>query len=187
MESFGQGSGTVVGFRKALKEEIVVLPFVWPLREVKFKPHDREVPDELRVEITENQLHISGTKKSDTKKVLGREVGKYGKLALLPAVPRSGSLIAKIQTINDVNEYGISLELASGALKSEAIKLEPNTNYSWTAELKGNDFVITVSKNGEVLNSVSSEAATVKSFGFNASVRHPGSKADIAVTVDAVK
>src|SRR4051812_11327831 len=75
--------------------EIQVVPFTREHKTIKFKPNDREMPDELRVTTT-GQIRITGKKKdSPCKQVRGKLACHNGKLVLIPAGERSGKISVK--------------------------------------------------------------------------------------------
>ena len=183
--AFGQSPAASGTFRKSLSEQVTILPFVAERSSFKFKPHAREVPDELRAEVKGQELHISGTKKSDTRNIQGL-AGWFGKVALSPASQQSGTFQAAIQFIRESDYYGIVLELDNGTLKTERLNADLNL-YQWKTMVKDAKFSLIIAKEGGREISVSEDASHVKSFGFYAVVRYPGNKADVTIKFDEVK
>jgi hypothetical protein len=170
---------------KPLSEQVQVLPFVLEFQTVKFKPHEHDVPEELRVSFPGQQIEIAGTKKKDVKGIKGKLCGHFGQLALFKsAEPQAGTLEVKIPSIFETTYYGISLDCTSGILLSKTIELAPGYRYDWSAKQDGTDFAVEITNSAGKVDSIRADTSTVKGFGFFATVRYPMSKADIIVTVN---
>ena len=173
----------LLGSHKQPKEEAEVIPYVRELETVKLKKHEHDVPDELRVDFNGADIHISGMKKSNMSMIMGAKAGHIGKLVLLPASTRSGSLEVKIPWLRDATFYGLVVELNGDVLKAQAPKLELGPKYEWTTQIDGTDFIFELTNGEDKVVSFKEPAAAVKAFGFYATVRHPGGKADLLVTL----
>ena len=181
-------SGSFVGFAKPLKESVEIVPWVGGrFGETKFKPHDKRIPEELDGRVDGLTIVVSGKKRSNTGTLDGDLISHWGKLALISAPPpQSGTITAKEPWAFDATHYGMSLELASGKLKTSEKKLQENVSYKWSAWIDGSSYRFEIAtKEGKVVNALSAPVADVKAFGFNAAVRYPGSKANITITVNA--
>jgi hypothetical protein len=142
------------------------------------------MPDELRVAVVGDRIHISGKKKTGgTPRVGEKSVGHVGKLVLLPAGDRSGTLTAKFPTVEDARYYFLVLELADGSLDSKDVKLTADTNYEWSARTEAGQTILRVAAAGgaEVAAS-SAPSATVKGVGFASTVRSQGNEVDLTIT-----
>lgn len=178
-------SSGFTGFEKPLKEQVEIVPYAWEMPAVKFKPHDKAVPDEFRVAVNGQQIQISGAKKNDMSRVNGNLIAHYGKLVLTPAeAPQSGTLLAKAPYVEDGVHYGIALELTSGKITPDLIRLSQDTSYNWSARIDGGVFLFEVTKEGQKVSSLQATKTDVKAFGFFTTARYPGNKADLTVTVN---
>ena len=178
-------SSGFTGFEKPLKDQVEVVPYAWEMPTVKFKPHDKAVPDELRVAVTGQQIQISGVKKNDMSRVNGNLIAHYGKLVLTSAeAPQSGTLLAKAPYVEDGVHYGIALELTSGKITPNLIRLGQDTNYNWSIRIDGAAFIFEVTKDGQKVDSLQATKTDVKAFGFFTTARYPGNKADLTVTLN---
>jgi hypothetical protein len=68
-------------------------------------------------------------------------------------------------------------------LLSKEINLLSGVQYEWSAHQNGIDFVLEVTMDGTKVDSVRTDASTVKGFGFFSTVRYPGSKADLIIDI----
>ena len=164
--------------------DIRELPFVREFKERKFKHNDREVPDELRVNVTGDRLRITGKKKTGGAPRLGeKSAGHVGKLALLPPGDRSGTITVKFPTSDDVRYYFLVLELADGSLDSKVVKLVPGTDYEWSAKTEAGQTTLRVAAAGAQVEASSAPSATVKGVGFASTVRNQGNEVDMTITL----
>ena len=174
------------GFEKPLKEQVEIVPYAWEMPTVKFKSHDKALPDELRVTVNGQQIQIGGVKKTDMSRVGGNLIAHFGKLILIAApAPQSGMLLAKAPYVEDGTHYGIALELTNGTIAANLIKLNQDTNYDWSVRIDGVAFILEVTNKGQKVNTIQATKTDVKSFGFISTVRYPGNKSDMTVTVNA--
>ena len=161
-----------------------IIPFIGELGTIKFKADDKAIPNEIIATVSARQIQFNGTKKGHDARVMGRVTGWHGKAVLISApIPQSGTLIAKIPTLNEATSYGLVLEFKNGTLKWNGIPIEANLNYDWSAKAENGSFVVEVTKEGKFVDAIRAVAKDVKTFGFYSTVRYHGSKADLTVNV----
>ena len=129
------------------------------------------------------EIRISGMKKSNMSRIMGVRAGHIGKLVLLPAGARSGSLEVKIPSLPNATFYGLAVEINGDVLKVQSPKLDLGPKYEWTTQTDGTDFVFELTNGEDKLVTFKEPAAAVKAFGFYSTVRSPGGKADLIVTL----
>jgi hypothetical protein len=170
---------------KPLKDFVSFAPFILELQTIKLKSSDRDVPNELRGVINGQQITISGTKKTGEKNVMGRGVGHFGKIVLIgKGAAESGSLSVRVPWADANTYYGIALELTSGVLQPNNVRLVAGTTYKWQASVQGTEFVFEIFDKDRRLDVLRATSDVVKSFGFYTTVRHIGNKSDITINVD---
>lgn len=163
-------------------KEIRVLPFCREFKEVKFKPNDREVPDELRVTVSPGSIHLYGRKKDNTAKIRGRNSGHLGKVVLLPPAARAGTLTVKAPTADEVTFYFAVLELAE-TLETKPIKLATGKTYDWAIESKDGETTLRVAEGRVDLAVLRAGESQVRGAGFAATVRAKGNEADLSIVL----
>lgn len=167
-----------------LRDQSKIFPFVAELGNMKLDPLDKSIPDELEVTFSGDTLKISGTKKGNTKVVMGRKSGNHGKLVLISRpIPQSGTVVAGIASGKDANSYGLILEMTSGAIRPQIVNLFLNQTYHWSISTDGGNLLFQVTKDGVLIDSTRALANEVKAFGFYSAVRYPGNRADLTVNV----
>ena len=168
---------------KLTSKDFRVLPFCREFEHQKFKANDREMPDELRV-TTSDRIHLYGKKRGDTVRVTGREIGHVGKVVLMPAGVRSGTLMVKVPTIEEVTHYFAVLEMADESLETKSLKLVKEKKYLWSLKVEGGQTAFRIMADGAEIASLTGGTDLVKGFGFAATVRAKGNEADATVTFD---
>ena len=168
---------------KLTSKDFRVLPFCREFEHQKFKANDREMPDELRV-TTSDRIHLYGKKRGDTVRVTGREIGHAGKVVLLPAVPRSGTLTVNVPTVEEVTHYFAVIEMADESLETKSLKLVKGKKYLWSLKAEGGQTAFRIMADGVEVASLTGGTDSVKGFGFAATVRAKGNEADATVTFD---
>lgn len=168
---------------KLTSKDFRVLPFCREFEHQKFKANDREMPDELRV-TTSDRIHLYGKKRGDTVRVTGREIGHAGKVVLMPAGARSGTLTVKVSTVEEVTHYFAVLEMADESLETKSLKLVKGKNYLWSVKEEGGQTAFRIMADGAEVASLTGGSDLVKGFGFAATVRAKGNEADATITFD---
>lgn len=164
-------------------KDIRVLPFAREFKEQKFKPNDREVPDELHVTVGQADVHLYGKKRGDkAPSVQGRPLGHVGKVVLLPSGDRAGRLIVKAGASEDVTYYFAVLEMAA-ALDAQSIKLAAGKIYGWSVKTEEGLTTLRVMDGPAELARMSGAADGIKGVGFAATVRNKGNEADVSITL----
>lgn len=165
-----------------------MVPFTSVAVDRKLDPKTKDIFDELKATVTtgrQTRIRISGKKDADAGNLDGRPVNHTGKLVLIPGRPRSGTLVAKEPTANDVRYYHICVELPDDKLKSEHVELKKGVTYTWVVGTDADkaDFKL-MDEDSKTVASISVPAGDFRSFGFAATVRWKGNEADLAVTID---
>jgi len=168
---------------KLTAKDIRVLPFLREFWEVKFKPNDREAPDELRVTTTPTQVHLYGSKRGDkTVRIRERTSGHTGKVFLLPPASRAGKLTVKLPSSEEVRYYYAVLEKAD-ALDSKPVKLEVGKVYAWSIKAEEGRTTLRLTEGATEVVSLSGLSEEVKGAGFAATVREKDHEADLMLTL----
>jgi hypothetical protein len=169
-------------------KDIVIVPFCSVATDTKLDPKSKDIFDELKVTVTtgkQTRCRISGKKKEESGNLEGRPVLHTGKLALIPADNRKGTLAAKLPTVVDVRSYYICAELADNKLKSEYVKLEKGIDYTWSVETAGDQKTFQLlDLDKKVIATIKAPEKQMRAIGFAATVRWKGNEADLAATVD---
>lgn len=164
--------------------DIQVVPFAREHPQVKFKPNDREMPDELRATTT-GQIRITGKKKvQQCPQVRGKPGCHVGKLVLIPPGDRTGKLSVKQPSANDLLYHFACVELPGEALDSKEIKLETGVEYTWEVKTAAETTTFTIrSKSGDLVR-MSAPKDKFLGYGIAATVRYKGNEADLTITFD---
>lgn len=163
-------------------KEIRVLPFCREFKEKKFKPNDRDLPDELRATVGAADIHLYGKKRGEVVQLQGRPTGHVGKVVLLPPGERKGRLAAKVGSAEEVTLYFAVLEMAE-ALETKPLKLTAGKNYDWTVKVENGQTTLRVLDGTAELAALSGPADGVKGLGFAATVRNKGNEADLLIAL----
>ena len=178
-------TGVFSGFAKLLKDVVEIVPWAAEMDKVKFKPHDKAVPDELRVTINGPQIEIDGVKKHDTSRIEGNLIAHWGKLVLISAPPpQSGTFLSRVPFVDDGTRYGIALEMSDGTIKSSLKPVKLDTGCDWSVRIDGGALNFEITEGGVQQNSLGAKVSDVKAFGFISIVRYHGNKSDLVVTVN---
>lgn len=168
--------------------DVVVVPFTSVAADRKLDPKAKDIFDELKATVTsgrQTRIRISGRKDADSGNFEGRPVNHAGKLVLIPGSPRSGTLVAKEPTANDVRYYHICVELPDDKLKSEHVELKKGETYAWVVKTEGDKTSFTVTdESSKPVASISVPDSDFRAFGFAATVRWKGNEADLVITMD---
>jgi hypothetical protein len=162
--------------------DIHVYPFAEEHKDIKFKPTDRGIPNELIVTVTDH-IHFYGKKRGHVVDLLGVPTGHVGKIVILPPGDRSGTLTLK-------KSFGTTLffncfEVAGDKLRSQEMKLTEGNTYNWSVKNEGENTVLRIvgPDNKEVI-SHTIESAKVLGVGFAGTVRNEGNELDMTITFD---
>ena len=117
-------------------------------------------------------------------RVTGREIGHVGKVVLLPAGPRSGTLTVNVPTVEEVTHYFAVIEMADESLETKSLKLVKGKKYLWSLKAEGGQTAFRVMADGVEVASLTGGTDSVKGFGFASTVRAKGNEADATVTFD---
>lgn len=163
---------------------IEVLPFAREFMNEKFKPNDREVPDELRATTTDKVRIFGKRKLNKTAPVRGRGSAHFGKIVLVPVGNWKGVINVKSPSADDVTYYYASIELEGGKLDTKIIQLSTGVDYAWSVVKGPAQTTFKITDGAKEVVSLSGPAASVKSVGFASTVRYLGNEADISVTFE---
>jgi len=170
---------------KLTPKDIKVFRFALEYRDQTFPMNDREMPDELLITTSSERIHISGKKKvDDPARVKGRLISTIGKLALMPSGDRSGKLVVKFPTAEDVRLYSASVQLADGTLDTKDLILIAGKTYTWSVKTEGSDTTFAVMDGATEVASTVTPKNKFKAFGFAATVHYQGNEADMVITFD---
>jgi hypothetical protein len=146
-----------------------------------FDLQDPTIPDELTVKReSSSELRISGTKRSDAVKVHNRLAGHFGKAALLTVRESGGTLEAGVATDHHHINYFMLMQDQAGEMKFKRLELKPGTIYSWSLSREGDEDVFEIKQPDAGEPSVI-RGTNARAFGWGASCRYPGDKADLVV------
>ncbi len=161
-------------------KDIHVFPFAREFKEQKFKSSSRDLPDELHVNIGTASIHLYGKKRTDALRVQGRPTGHVGKAVLLPASDRSGTVVAKVPSAEEVTSYFAVIELAD-SLDTKPLKLDQGKTYNWTVKSENGTTTFKVTDGATELAAFSNPTDSVEAVGFAATVRNIGNEADMTI------
>jgi hypothetical protein len=168
---------------KLTPREIRGLSFAREQGTVKFKPGSRELPDELNVSTTDH-IRIWGKRKSDAAPTIrGITTGFIGKIALLPAGDRKGTIFLKKDF--GTTEYLVSLEMSDDTLDSHQVKLKEGKTYNWSVKTEnGQTTLRLLEQDGTQVFAQSAAADKVVGYGFAATCRTRGNEIDMSITYE---
>ncbi|HZK81142.1 MAG TPA: hypothetical protein VFC46_08755 [Humisphaera sp.] len=141
-------------------------------------------PDVLTLTQQTMVFHISGTKTFDVAQVAGRNRGHLGKAVLLSGTEAGGSMHVEVAALNDHTHYDLLLMDKRDVIHLQALPLEPNVNYSWQLLERDGSVLVEVTRDEKIVGSISLPFQDYKNFGFGVTVRWPGNKADITISLD---
>jgi hypothetical protein len=166
---------------KLTSRDIKVLPFVLELKETKFKPNDKAVPEELRATPLLNGIRLAGKKRVDVKLVDQRPAGHFGKVVLLPPGERVGKLFVKVPSNDGAHIYYYTVLEFADALSTKKVLLKAGVNYDWSIKIENGQVVLRVLEGAKELVALSAPSDQVQGAGFGATLRYTGQQADLTV------
>ncbi|MGB0774198.1 MAG: hypothetical protein ACPGUY_00015 [Akkermansiaceae bacterium] len=117
-----------------------------------------------------------------------------GKLVLFPAGNRTGKLVAKLPSLEDVRFYHIAIEFKDtkdrkNVIQSRTLALKKSIQYSWSYSVADGTGTFKLVEHGEdgvtTISSLSASAEEIVGIGFAATVRWSGNEADLSITEDS--
>jgi hypothetical protein len=172
----------------------VIKPKPYDVRRVLLEPplvmpaSATKIPDELFVEFREQGFCISGTKRTDTATIDGKERGHFGKGVAFIAKQEGARKFHGYFMIGALEDEGSCSVFTANKLKFTPIlpldDLELDTVYEWTVETVRDEFRVEVRHDGEVVKTTRAFGGAGSVFGFCATVRYEGSQARIVVAVE---
>lgn len=170
---------------KITAKNVEVHPYTSNVPDRKIDPKTKGVFETLKVIVTsgrQTSIRLTGKKETANENLEGQPLFHTGKVFLVPAGERSGTLKISAPPTPDVLRYLLVLELPDNKLKAEEFKFEKG-DYQWEVSKKDGSLVYQISRGGTVLHTISGPVDDVKSFGLAACVRWVGGEADATMTI----
>ncbi|MGB1259468.1 MAG: hypothetical protein ACPG6P_05460 [Akkermansiaceae bacterium] len=174
-------------------KDIREYPYTTSFKNRKLSTSSDGIFDELKVS-KGKRIRIHGKKQHDGGRVDGRVVNHMGKLVLFPAGNRTGKLVAKLPSLEDVRFYHIAIEFKDtkdrkNVIQSRTLALKKSIQYSWSYSVADGTGTFKLVEHGEdgvtTISSLSASAEEIVGIGFAATVRWSGNEADLSITEDS--
>lgn len=146
---------------------------------------DTTAPDELTVTAKPNEIRFGGVKKTATATIKGKMAGHFGKALMLPALESGGTLEVGVPPADGQTSYSIVLQEEGKKPQHTKLKgLERGVTYMWSAGERENEFVLEVRSKDAVVATLTTPKGPGVSFGWAATCRHAGEKADLVIKIE---
>jgi len=183
--AFGEQAAAPASLPKITGKDVAVHPYTSNVPNRKIDPKTKGVFETLKVVVTsgrQTSIRLTGKKETENENLEGQHLFHTGKVFLVPAAERSGTLKISAPTVPDVLRYLLVLELPDNELKAQESKFEKG-EYQWEVTKKDGRPVYQFSRGGTVVHTISGPVDEVKSFGLAACVRWVGGEADATMTI----
>jgi hypothetical protein len=151
---------------------------------------DPSLPDELELVIGPRELRISGTKRTNAIILRDHLIAHCGKAVFVHILPGTnggvfgGSLGVTLPREYDGPTYQILLLDRADHIKPFEVPLSVGKVYAWEAVVSSRSVRIAVTESGKEIGSVEWPREQVRGFGLGSSVRYPGNKSDLRLSLD---
>jgi hypothetical protein len=173
--------GEIFPAASAASASFEVAKFVSEVPDRFFELDENSIPPELSVDVASQRIRISGTKQTDEAHTLQRNVHHYGKAVFSPAKEAAGSLEVDVPWSGDHAFYFVLLVANDGQVTAKEFQPRKGVTYTWRVSQSATDCVMSILDKDQILASVKVPSREAKSFGFAATVRFPGDKADLTI------
>jgi hypothetical protein len=169
-------------------------PDGWTVRVAKYSDEvtdrlldamDETIPDEGTVVSDDHRIRIAGAKKSDLTNSSRGSLAHYGPAAAVEKIRfASGTIEVGVSNRADHTGYVIGVFDATDVGHFMNVPLNEKITYRWSVGEADGRVVMTVTKDGTELGSVSIPSDQFQGFAFGTHLRYTGDRCELRVTLD---